>query len=190
MDQPIVNMVGEKVALGPLRRDLVPLYLRWINDFEVTRALGVGQRPTTLESEEAWYDRVGRSESDLSFTIYERATMRPIGNTGLHDVDHGSQTATFGIMIGEKDSWGQGFGSETARLMLDYGFHGLGLHNIMLTVLGFNERAIRAYSRAGFRIFGRRREAIRRGGRLCDLVYMDCLDGEFEGSALSQLWPE
>src|SRR3712207_7011957 len=28
-DQPLVNIVGELVALGPLRRDLLPLYLRW-----------------------------------------------------------------------------------------------------------------------------------------------------------------
>jgi hypothetical protein len=33
-DQPILNIVGEKVALGPHRRDLVALYQRWINDFE------------------------------------------------------------------------------------------------------------------------------------------------------------
>ena len=26
---PIINIAGEKVALGPLRRDLVPLYQRW-----------------------------------------------------------------------------------------------------------------------------------------------------------------
>ena len=34
-EAPILNLRGEKVALGPLRRDLVPTYLRWINDFEV-----------------------------------------------------------------------------------------------------------------------------------------------------------
>ena len=34
LGQPIVNIVGEKVALGPLRRDLLPLYHKWSNDFE------------------------------------------------------------------------------------------------------------------------------------------------------------
>ena len=48
--------------------------------------------------------------------------------------------------------------------MLDYGFTGLGLQNIMLTVYDFNERGVRAYTRAGFRIIGRRREARRFGG--------------------------
>ena len=47
--QPIINFAGEKVALGPLRRDLVPLYQRWYNDFEVMRFLDT-MRPTSLEA--------------------------------------------------------------------------------------------------------------------------------------------
>jgi hypothetical protein len=31
-ETPILNVVGERVALGPLREDLLPLYGRWIND--------------------------------------------------------------------------------------------------------------------------------------------------------------
>jgi hypothetical protein len=30
-EEPILNVVGERVALGPLREDLLPLYGRWIN---------------------------------------------------------------------------------------------------------------------------------------------------------------
>ena len=30
-ETPILNVVGERVALGPLREDLLPLYGRWIN---------------------------------------------------------------------------------------------------------------------------------------------------------------
>ena len=187
-NQPIINIVGEKVALGPHRRDLLPLYQKWINDFEVTRTLAVGLRPMTWEAEEAWYN--SPRDRDVSFTIYERATLRPIGNTGLHNVDHKHRTAEFGIMIGEKDCWDKGYGTEVARLMLDYGFTGLGLHNIFLRAYGYNERAIRAYSRAGFRLIGRRREARRFGGRPYDEVFMDCLATEFESPVLHRLLPE
>src|SRR5205807_2139134 len=125
-DQPLINISGEKIALGPARRDLLPLYQRWINDFEVIRTLGARLRPMTWEAEEAWYEET--SKSDTLFTIYERATMRPIGNTGLHDIDHLHRTAEFGILIGEKECWGKGYGTETTRLMLDYGFNGPRLH--------------------------------------------------------------
>jgi diamine N-acetyltransferase len=188
-EEPILNIVGEKVALGPHRRDLLPLYLKWINDFEVTRTLAVGMRPMTWEAEEEWYERIGKSERDVSFTIYELATLRPIGTTGLHAIDHRHRTAEFGIMIGEKDCWGKGYGSEATALMLDYGFHALGLHNIMLRVYSFNERAVRAYTRAGFRVMGRRREAHRIGRRAYDVIYMDCLATEFQSRVLHRLLP-
>ena len=30
-EEPVLNIAGERVALGPLREDLLPLYGRWIN---------------------------------------------------------------------------------------------------------------------------------------------------------------
>lgn len=186
-EQVILNIVGDLVALGPQRRDLLPLYQRWVNDFEVTRNLGLGLYPVTWEAEEAWFARMGAQQPggrDVAFTIYEREHLRPIGNTGLHEIDHRHGTAEFGIMIGEKDCWGKGYGTEATRLMLAYGFAGLGLHNIMLRVYAYNERGLRAYRRAGFREIGRRREARRLGGHAYDVVYMDCLATEFRGGAL------
>jgi RimJ/RimL family protein N-acetyltransferase len=186
-EQPIININGDKVALGPLRRDLLPLYQKWINDFEVTRTLGVGWRPMTWEAEQSWYEGASKRSSEVVFTLYERLTMRPIGTTGLHDVDHFTRTAEFGILIGEKDCWGRGYGTEATALVLDYGFNGLGLHNVMLRVFSLNERGIRAYTRAGFREIGRRREAWRLGSQVYDVVYMDCLATEFQSPLLRRL---
>jgi len=185
---PILNVVGEKVALGPLRRDLLPLYWRWINDFEINRMLrmpGVG--PATWEAEEAWYNSVATSEHDVTFTIYERSSMRPVGNRGLHHIDLLDRTAEFGIVIGETECWGKGYGTEATTLTLDYGFSYLGLHNVMLRVYSLNERGLRAYARAGFKVIGRRREARRLAGKAYDVVYMDCLATEFESPVLKRV---
>jgi RimJ/RimL family protein N-acetyltransferase len=185
-EPPILNIIGDKVALGPQRRDLMTTYQRWVNDFEVTRTLGIGVRPITFESEEKWYNGMVTSEREVGFLVYERATLRPIGGTGLHQIDYFHRTASFGIMIGEKDCWNKGYGTEIARLMLDYGFNVLGLHNIMLTAFSHNERGLRAYRRAGYREIGRRREAYRLGRQAFDVVYMECLETEFTGSTLTR----
>ncbi|GIW06088.1 MAG: N-acetyltransferase [Dehalococcoidia bacterium] len=172
---PVHNLVGEKVALGPLRRDLVPLYARWMNDFEVTRNLGAWVGPLPIEREEAWYDAAVRDSNEAHFTIYERTSGSPIGTSGLTGIDYQHRRATFGIVIGEKECWGKGYGAETARLVAGYGFTGLGLHTIELSVYSFNERAIRAYRRAGFRENGRRREAFWVAGRPYDIIRMEIL---------------
>jgi|SRR5215213_5858565 len=133
-ERPILNIEGDLVALGPL----LPVYRRWINDLDTMRTLGLPPHPMTNEKEQDWYERQSKSEDDVPFTIYERDTLQPIGNTGLHGVDHRNGTATFGILIGEPECRGKGYGTETTRLMLDYAFTALGLHNVMLTVFEFN----------------------------------------------------
>ena len=46
---PVVNIEGELVSLGPLRREAIPQYVRWMNDFTTTRTLAIQPRPMTLE---------------------------------------------------------------------------------------------------------------------------------------------
>ena len=87
--------------------------------------------------------------------MYDRCDLEPIGTTGLINIDHRQGTATFGIMLGERR--GQGLGTETTRLVLDWAFTALGLHNVDLMVFAWNKAAIRCYEKAGFRELGRRR---------------------------------
>lgn len=179
-DAPVLTIRGDKVGLGPIRRDLLPLHVKWANDPEVTLTLAGSAGPSTLEEQQAWYDRDSKSGGGkVTFLIYELATLRPIGCTDLSAIEHFNQTAWFAIFIGETDCWGKGYATEATRLVLLYGFGPLGLHNIALSVHADNERAVRAYTRAGFNVVGRRREVIRRSGQRVDLVLMECLASEF-----------
>ncbi len=187
-ERPILNIEGDLVALGPLRRDLLPLYQRWINSLGTTRTLDLPPYPMTMEKEQDWFDRQSRAENDVPFTIYERETLRPIGNTGLHGVDYRNRTATYGIMIGEPECRSKGYGTEATRLMLDYAFTALGLHSALCTVYATNPQGLRAYQKAGFREFGRRREAHWMGGRFWDEIYLDCLASEFVSPLLGAVF--
>lgn len=186
-ERPVLNVKGELVALGPLRRDLLPLYQRWINDFEVARALGIFL-PLTVEKETEWYESEAKSEKSALFTIYELSTLRPIGTTALINLDHRNRRAEFGIAIGEADCRNKGYGTETTRLVLDYAFTVVGLHNVMLRVFEFNHGAIRAYEKAGFKEIGRHRQSYFAGGRMWDEIWMDCLSTEFESPVLGRLF--
>jgi len=185
--RPILNIIGASVALGPLRRDLLPYYERWMNDFEVTKTLAVGWLAMTSESESEWYEHASRASDQVTFTVYERPELRPIGNAGLTDINFRHGTAEFGIMIGEKDCWGKGYGTEVTRLVLDYAFTGLGLHNVMLRCYATNEAGLRAYARAGFKVIGRRRESRRNGVERVDTVFMDCLASDVEPTSIRKL---
>jgi RimJ/RimL family protein N-acetyltransferase len=161
--QPILNIVGDKIALGPLSREqLCVLDLVWGNDF-VIKTHGHPPGPVTAEMVAAKYERIMKAEAELWFLLYERSTLRPIGTTHFSEMRCVYQTAEFNIPIEAKDCWGKGDGTESTRLMLHYAFATLGFNMIWLRVLSSNERAIRAYRRAGFREAGRLREAQRVG---------------------------
>jgi RimJ/RimL family protein N-acetyltransferase len=174
---PILNIIGERVALGPLRHDLIPRYCGWNNDFATTRTLAHSQ-PLTIAAMTAAYDAALDADGCVDFTIYERATNHPIGSAYLHDIDFRSRTAEFGIVIGEAEARGKGYGTETARLMLNYAFTMLGLHTVMLRVYSFNHAGLRAYEKAGFRVVGTRQQCHSMGGRLWDVVSMEAIGNE------------
>jgi diamine N-acetyltransferase len=208
-DEPIITMRAERVALGSLRRDLVPRAARWINDLGTVRNLGPIRGPITEEAELAWFERAIADGAAAHFTIYAPVSWAtgepvydpstsdddypgpawlPIGTTALEGIDWRNRTAEFGIMIGEAGARGRGYGTETARLMLDYAFTALGLHSVMLRVHEFNAAGAAAYRRAGFREFGRRREAQWMGGRPWDTLYMECLASEFASPYLAPIF--
>jgi RimJ/RimL family protein N-acetyltransferase len=185
---PILSIIGERVALGPLHREhFLALDLKWANDFAVTIHHGQNPHPVTQEMVAARYERSTHSPNELWFFIYEPASLRPIGMTFFSEMDRVHRTAEYNISIGARECWGQGYGTETTQLMLTYAFDVLGLHAIWLRVIGTNERAIRAYRRAGFQDAGRLREAHRIGEQAYDLLYLECLAREYHRPAGSTL---
>jgi|SRR6266511_139349 len=117
-EQPGFVVEGERVALGPLRLDLVPTYQRWENDLEVANGNG-RVMPFTLEAERDRIAGRGGMPDCLDFTVYDRAEQTPIGWSTLARIDHRNGTAEFGIHLGERR--GRGLGTEATLLTLDWG---------------------------------------------------------------------
>ncbi len=186
-EQPVVNVVGERVALGPLRRDLLPTYQRWANDLVAAHRFGAPPEPITLEQVAIWYDGEVAATDRHPFTMYERPAWRPIGTCDLNAVNDRDGTCYLSIRVGEPDARGRGYGTETVRLLLDVAFTALGLHNVMLTVSEFNHAGRRAYEKAGFREIGRRRQGVVLGDGRWDELFMDCLATEFASPVLGRV---
>jgi diamine N-acetyltransferase len=184
--EPDLIVVGEKVALGPLRRDLAASYARWMNQLEVRRGLD-HRGVATPQSQEKWVEEniergAKREPQAVEFTVYDCADSTPVGTAGLLQIAHANGTAEFGIAIGERR--GQGLGTEATRLVLDFAFHVLGLRNVLLETLEWNVAGLTAYERAGFRRVGVRRGAVMSRGRPTDLVIMDAVPEDFGASVL------
>jgi diamine N-acetyltransferase len=182
---------GERAALGLLRREQLPQLAAWFNDPDVRR--GLAHRGVVNEDAELrWYEHVSEASgaprpTEVAFAIHDVADGELVGACGLESIDHNFSRAEFGIFLGRRR--GTGIGADATRLVLDWAFTIIGLHNVLLESYEFNEQAIRAYERAGFRVIGRRRDAVRALGRRWDSILMDATAVDLESPALGRPAP-
>ncbi|MER8091342.1 GNAT family protein [Streptomyces sp. NPDC087532] len=182
------TLVGERVLLRPFLLDQdVPVLRSLLQDPEVSRLTGsshglADREPWDEAAEErmrAWYGTRREQADRLDLAVVERATGACVGEAVLNEWDSGNRSCNFRIALAAAGQ-GRGFGTEAARLIVGYGFEGLGLHRISLGVFAFNPRARRAYEKAGFVVEGVRRDALLYDGAWVDDIVMSILAPEWE----------
>jgi RimJ/RimL family protein N-acetyltransferase len=170
---------GEKCYLSPCSLQDAEKWTEWLNDNDVTLPLGDEVYfPTSLEKVQDDIRQIVNRQ-DHVFTIVDCETETAIGRCLYFGLDMVNRSSMMGIFIGEKTFWNRSYGQEATCLLLDYGFNLLNLHSVMLGVFSFNERAIWAYRKVGFKEIGRRREARVIAGKRYDVLFMDILEDEF-----------
>ncbi len=155
--------IGELVragALVQLRRhgpENRRAFQRWYADEEIARLLRHDQRPLNHIQSRGYFDTLilPSSARGLCYAIHEGSTGRLIGTTALTDFEGSTRrSAYFRIVIGEKDCWGAGYGTEATDLVMREAFDVHGLSTVKLEVFKHNDRAARAYLRVGFQQTG------------------------------------
>jgi len=161
----------------------------WLNDAE-TASFITTRAPMSLPMEEQWYEKMlaDHGKSRWNFVICMLGSGRPIGTIGLFDVDYVIGSAGFGIVIGEKSLWGQGYGSDALNALLDFAFGSLRLERVWLEVNDDNSRARRSYEKCGFQLEGTQRHAFYRDGAHRDLFLMGIVRGDWATLERKRSW--
>ncbi len=123
--------------------------VRWRNQ-DFVRERFLYRKPFTVQGHLHWIRTQVETGHVVQMMICLPKVATPVGSVYFRDIDRENRKAEYGIFIGERTALGKGLGTETARLALDYAFHELGLHRVMLRVLSDNVRARRSYAHAGF----------------------------------------
>ncbi|MDR1564041.1 MAG: GNAT family N-acetyltransferase [Oscillospiraceae bacterium] len=165
---------GERLYLSPLDVDSTELYAKWLNDPAVAVTHGTYGQVFSAFGHRKNVEK--EAESGHNYTIVLNEGDRPIGVIALMSVEHLHQRATLGILVGEEDCRSKGYGTEAIKLLVDYGFKHLNLHNIMLTVFADNLQALACYKKAGFKEFGRWHECAYTNGHYMDDIFMEIIN--------------
>lgn len=168
----VVFRKGQRVILRPLERADIPTLRRWMNNPEVTQYL-MRVFPIMEKEEEEWIDIKHKSQNDFALGIVETSEQKLIGSIGLHSINWVHRTATTGTVLGEKEYWGKGYGTEAKMLLLDFAFNALDLYGVLSRVLAYNERSLAYGKKCGYVEVGRFPKWIRQqNGERCDEVQL------------------
>lgn len=171
---PPLIRTGQRVDLREHQVANRDAFIRWYGDPEIAELLRHDLTPLPPVRAKAYFDTIilPQSARGTCWAIHEHETGRLIGMTAVTDIRHDG-SCLFRIVIGEKDTWDRGMGTEATRLVADIVARDLGLRSMTLEVFAYNTRAQRAYYRVGFRERGRHSEWVAQQQRRLDVIEMD-----------------
>lgn len=151
-------MVGRRVLLrDEIQEKDYGDFFRWRNleEWNYNDEPDKPFKPVTLEEFESWRRRPKSMPSGAHRWQIDTLEGKHIGWVVYYQLDEQAGCAYVGIDLPEPETWGQGFGTEAVRLVVDYLFREMGLQSVKLKTWTGNRRMRRVAEKVGFKEFGR-----------------------------------
>ena len=147
-----VFVKGEKVILREKRIGDAPEDYEWRVDEELARLDAT--RP--LRMSYADFQRFSQEEMGYPSPRSKRLAIDThdgthIGNIMYYDIDLRRKESELGIMIGDRDYWGKGYGTDSVDSLLGHIFINTEITRVYLHTLEWNERARKSFAKSGFK---------------------------------------
>ncbi len=172
---PLVNEEGKKVRVREKRVEDIRNEYSWRVDPELSRLDAT--RPMSMSYE----DFLRYSKEEMQFPNYRSKRLAVetlegihIGNIMYYDLNTQNRQAELGIMIGDKDYWSSGYGTDTVNTLLQHLFTILELDRVYLHTLSWNYRAQASFTKSGFKLI----RNLKRGRE--DFILMEVLRSDWE----------
>jgi RimJ/RimL family protein N-acetyltransferase len=159
-----------RLALEPFSAGRISqTYVGWLNDPAVMRYSENRHRSQTVETCTAYVRSFDGGPNHL-WAITESAGGRHIGNISAN-VDEANQVAEIGILIGEREVWGRGFGREAWAAVQGFLLRAGGVRKVEAGTMAENRAMLRIFEACGMDEEGQRARHFLLEGREIDLVH-------------------
>jgi RimJ/RimL family protein N-acetyltransferase len=174
---------GDKIYLRPLRKDDIPRWHAWFNDPEITRHMNKGYFPNTEAAQEAFWEKLAQSTTDVQLAIVFKDSGELIGTTGIHKIDWIHRRGDVSVVIGDQKHHRLGVATEAVRLMVRHAFTKLNLEKLTAGMWASNPGSRRCFEKNGFKLEGTLRESYFCQGGYVDELRLGLLRREWQGEA-------
>lgn len=164
---------GKKILLRRITMDDVgELYLSWLNDDEVTKGLDTVSKPYTMDMLKKYVQEMIASETTYMFMVLDKETGKSIGTAKIHGINKKNGTCNLGMMIGDKNYWGKGYGQDTYNTSIEYAFSVLKIRKIWEAANADNIASLSMCKKAGFQVEGQLKEQVLSDGKYVDKIML------------------
>ena len=147
--QPSV-LTGKMVSLRPRKLEDCAREYRWRTDEALCRLDAT--IPVSFSYAE-FLDRysIELEYPGLTYTLaVDTLEGTHIGECSLFNIDFIDNSTEIGILIGERDYWGQGYGADAMKILTHHIFDTSDIEKIVLRTLDWNTRAQKCFEKCGF----------------------------------------
>lgn len=143
-----MHILGKKISLKILTQDDVgQSYLKWMNDIDIVKYLDNGWRSYTIDELKVFVKQMNESNNNVLFGIYYNDNNLHIGNIKIGNINFIHRYGSIGLIIGEKEYWGKGIGTESIKLITDFAFSELNLNKVTAGLHVYNIGTYKAFIR-------------------------------------------
>ena len=172
-------LVADKIYLRPIDiEDVNESYLNWINDGDIIDNLAT-VFPTSKEDLANFVTSILKNPNFVFFAIVVKESNKHIGNVKLGPIDWISRTTNFGLMLGDKSSWGKGYAQEAFSLILKLAFDKLNLHKVWDMAVITNTASIKANQKVGFKIEAELEKHVYKNGEYHNVAILSLLAEDY-----------
>ncbi|MFD1062562.1 GNAT family N-acetyltransferase [Winogradskyella litorisediminis] len=141
-----MNIKGNKVVLRAVEKEDIELLHKWSNLPEINYMLGGWHFPSSMQDQEKWYNSLNLSSNNQKFAIHTD-DLGLIGMANLVDINWKDRNAFHGMLLGDKNMRGKGYGVDTIMAINRYAFEELGLMRMNGSMISYNEASIGVYTK-------------------------------------------
>lgn len=186
-----MNVKGSKVVLRAIEEKDLELLHKWSNDPEINYMLGGWHFPSSIQDQKKWFTGLNLSSNNQKFAI-ETEELGLIGMVNLVDINWKDKRAFTGMLLGDKDMRGKGYGVDTIMTMNRYAFEELGLMRLDGSMISYNEASVYVYTKkCGWVVEGKKKDAYFRKNQWWDEIIVGITrDNYFELLYSNNYWNE
>lgn len=166
-----MNIKGKFLTLRAIEEKDLELLQKWANDPVTQDGIGELHFPSSMDFHTAWFQNLRSDRLNQRFVV-DVPDIGIIGISSIMNIDWRNRHAWHGLVLGEANCRGKGYGIDAIMATMRFAFDELNLARLDGSMIEYNKLSLSTYcgKRLGWKEEGRRRNYYFRKGRYWDQI--------------------